>query len=58
MNDEQLRTMTEAEIRARFNAAPDYLKTLLTRKRALEEETLWEVNLRPRQASPGNDPGP
>lgn len=58
MNDEQLRTMTEAELRARFNAAPDYLKTLLARKRVLEEETLWEVNLRPRHTSPGNDPRP
>lgn len=56
MNDQQLRTMTEGELRARFNAAPDYLETLLARKRALEQETLWEVNLRPRGGPQRNNP--
>jgi hypothetical protein len=51
MTDEQLRNMTERELRARFNAAPDYLQTLLTRKRALDEGTLWEVNLGRRAGS-------
>jgi hypothetical protein len=45
MTDEQLRNMTERELKARFNAAPDYLETLLARKRALDEGTLWEINL-------------
>ena len=50
MNDEQLKTMTEGELRARFNAAPEYLQTLLARKRALSEDTIWEVNLGKRAA--------
>lgn len=45
MNDEQLKSMTESELRARFNAAPEYLQSLLARKRALAKEAIWEVNL-------------
>ena len=52
MNDEQLKTMTEAELRARFNAAPEYLQRLLARKRALSEDTIWEVSLGKRAAPP------
>ena len=52
MNDEQLRRTPERELRARFNAAPEYLKTLLARKRELEEDTLWEVNLQRRSTTP------
>jgi hypothetical protein len=55
MNDEQLRTMTERELRARFNAAPDYLETLLARKRTLDDGTLWEVNLRQRAVARRDD---
>lgn len=58
MNDEQLRTITESELRARFNAAPDYLKTLLARKRALEQETVWELNLQRRTPPPHRNPRP
>lgn len=50
MNDEQLKTMTESELRARFNAAPEYLQSLLARKRALAQDTIWEVNLCQRAA--------
>jgi len=45
MTDEQLRLASEDELRARFNAAPAYLQTLLARKRELEKATIWEVNL-------------
>lgn len=45
MTDEQLKSMTVSELRARFNAAPAYLQTLLARKRALDAGTLWEINL-------------
>jgi hypothetical protein len=58
MNDEQLRTIPEHELRARFNAAPDYLKTLLARKRDLEQDTVWEVNLQRRSTTPQKDPRP
>lgn len=58
MNDEQLRMTPERELRARFNAAPDYLKTLLARKRDLEQDTVWEVNLQRRSATPLKDPQP
>ena len=49
MTDEQLRLATERELRARFNAAPGYLETLLARKRELEKATIWEVNLERRR---------
>ncbi len=52
MTDEQLRTMTERELRTRFNAAPGYLEILLARKRTREEVTLWEVNLQRRASAP------
>lgn len=52
MTDEQLKTTTERELLARFNAAPAYLETLLARKRALEEDTLWEVDLQRRSPAP------
>ncbi len=58
MNDEQLRKTPERELRARFNAAPDYLKTLLARKRDLEESTVWELNLQRRSSTPQKDPRP
>ena len=54
MTDQQLRLATEAELRARFNAAPGYLEKLLERKRALEAATVWELDLRGRGASPRN----
>jgi hypothetical protein len=58
MNDEQLRNTPERELRARFNAAPDYLKSLLARKRELEESTVWELNLQRRSTSPQKNPRP
>lgn len=57
MTDEQLRLATEAELRARFNAAPGYLEQLLERKRALEAATVWELDLSHRAPSP-RDPSP
>lgn len=58
MNDEQLKTMSERELRARFNAAPDYLKTLLARKRILDEGTLWEIDLGRRAVPPRSERNP
>lgn len=58
MNDEQLRNTPERELRARFNAAPDYLKTLLARKRELDESTVWEFKLQKRSSTPQKDPRP
>jgi hypothetical protein len=55
MTDEQLRKMSERELRARFNAAPEYLQTLLARKRALEEGTVWEVDLGQRGVTRQNE---
>ena len=55
MNDNQLKAMTEADLRIRFNAAPDYLKTLLARKRALSEDTTLGVDLGKRAASRQNE---
>jgi hypothetical protein len=52
MTDEQLRTLTERELRTLFNAVPGYLQILLARKRAREEVTVWEVNLQRRASAP------
>jgi hypothetical protein len=48
MTDEQLHSMSVAELRARFNSAPLYLQTLLQRKRVMEEGVVWEIDLQAR----------
>ena len=45
MTDQQLRTLTENQLRALYNSAPDYLQSLLDRKRALEEGIVWELSI-------------
>jgi hypothetical protein len=45
MTDEKLHSLTENQLRALYNSAPEYLKTLLDRKRALEDGIVWEVSI-------------
>ena len=45
MTDEKLHSLTENQLRALYNSAPEYLKSLLDRKRALEEGIVWEVKI-------------
>ncbi len=45
MTDEKLHSMTENQLRALYNSAPEYLKMLLDRKRAMEEGIVWEVSI-------------
>ena len=45
MTDEQLHVLTENQLRALYNSAPDYLRSLLDRKRALEEGIVWELSM-------------
>lgn len=51
MTDEQLHVLTENQLRALYNSAPDYLRTLLDRKRALEEGIVWEMSM-PQRGTP------
>ena len=51
MTDEQLRTLTQNQLRALYNSAPDYLRSLLDRKRALEEGIVWELSIPQRGGS-------
>ncbi len=50
MTDEKLHTMTENQLRALYNSAPEYLKTLLDRKRAMEQGIVWELRIPERGA--------
>ncbi len=50
MTDEKLHSLTENQLRALFNSAPEYLKSLLNRKRLLEEGLVWELRI-PQRAS-------
>ena len=52
MTDQQLRTLTENQLRARYNSAPEFLRALLDRKRALEEGIVWELSI-PERGAPG-----
>lgn len=53
MTDQQLHALTENQLRALYNSAPDYLRSLLDRKRALEEGIVWELSIPQRgSASP------
>jgi hypothetical protein len=53
MTDQQLHALTENQLRAIYNSAPDYLRALLDRKRALEEGIVWELSI-PQRASTGS----
>ncbi len=50
MNDEKLRTMSENQLRVLYNSAPAYLKTLLNRKRVMEDGIVWELSIPERAA--------
>ena len=45
MTDEKLHNLTENQLRALYNSAPEYLATLLDRKRALEDGIVWELKI-------------
>jgi len=45
MTDEKLHNLTENQLRALYNSAPEYLKALLDRKRAMEDGIVWELNI-------------
>jgi hypothetical protein len=51
MTDQQLHALTENQLRALYNSAPDYLRSLLNRKRALEEGIVWELSIPQRGAT-------
>jgi len=51
MTDEKLHSLSENQLRALYNSAPDYLKSLLERKRVLEEGIVWEMSI-PQRAAP------
>jgi hypothetical protein len=51
MTDEKLHSMSENQLRALYNSAPVYLKSLLDRKRVLEEGVVWEMSIPQRAAS-------
>ncbi len=50
MTDEKLHSLTENQLRALYNSAPEYLKSLLDRKRIMEEGIVWELNIPQRAA--------
>lgn len=51
MTDQKLHSLSENQLRALYNSAPDYLKSLLARKRTLEEGIVWEMSIPQRAAS-------
>lgn len=51
MTDQKLHSLTENQLRALYNSAPDYLKTLLDRKRVLEKGIVWEMSIPQRAAT-------
>ncbi|GMQ75954.1 MAG: hypothetical protein BMS9Abin01_1216 [Gammaproteobacteria bacterium] len=50
MTDEKLHSLTENQLRALYNSAPEYLKSLLNRKRIMEEGIVWELSIPERAA--------
>lgn len=50
MTDAKLHSLTENQLRALYNAAPNYLTSLLERKRAMEQGIVWELNIPQRAA--------
>ena len=50
MTDEKLHTMSENQLRALYNFAPDYLRVLLDRKRMMEQGIVWELSIPERAA--------
>lgn len=51
VTDEKLHSLTENQLRALYNSAPEYLRSLLNRKRVLEEGIVWELSI-PQRAAP------
>ena len=51
MTDQKLHSLSENQLRALYNSAPEYLKSLLDRKRVLEEGIVWEMSI-PQRATP------
>ena len=45
MTDQKLHSLSENQLRALYNSAPEYLKSLLDRKRVLEEGIVWEMSI-------------
>jgi len=50
MTNEKLHAMSENQLRALYSSALVYLKTLLDRKRVLDQEIVWELNIPERAA--------
>ena len=50
MTDEKLHDMSENQLRALYNSAPEYLRTLLDRKRMMEQGIVWELSIPERAA--------
>ena len=50
MTDQNLRTLTDEQLRALYASAPGYLTFLLDRKRILERGILWEMSIPQRAA--------
>jgi hypothetical protein len=50
MTDEKLHAMSENQLKARYNSAPEFLKTLLGRKRVMEQGIVWELSIPERAA--------
>jgi len=50
MTDEKLHAMSENQLRALYNSAPEYLRTLLDRKRMMEQGIVWELSIPERAA--------
>ena len=51
MTDQQLHALTENQLKAIYNSAPEFLRSLLDRKRALEEGIVWELSIPQRAAT-------
>ncbi len=50
MTDKKLQTMSENQLRALYSSAPEYLKTLLGRKRVMDQGIVWELSIPERAA--------
>ena len=54
MTDQKLHSLSENQLRALYNSAPEYLKSLLDRKRVLEEGIVWEMSIPQRATAKRN----
>ena len=50
MTDEKLHATSENQLKALYNSAPDYLRTLLDRQRIMEQGIGWELSIPERAA--------